>query len=143
MGDMIKQWEHEKAVAKAKQLCAKIDLSSEGCKQEGCTLESCVASMKQFVEAVNDTWIPNIFGRPIGPDTCSRWVQDLNSRIPEDFLKGSCISGNNLEEHDVVANFSATTVHWTFYVKLCDGTKINADNGTWGGDDHLLITSSK
>jgi len=133
MGRMIEQWEHEVAVAKAKQLCANVDYCSDGCKNKGCTEESCVAAMTTFVEAVNDTWI-----LPSGWNRCSRWVLDLNSRIPDDFGKNPCISWYNLEEHDMYAYGGATRVHWTFYVKLCDGTKINADEGAWGGSDHLF-----
>jgi hypothetical protein len=94
--------------------------------------------MTQFYKAVEDTWVWNIFGWPIGPNTCSRWAIDLSNRIPKDFLKGPCISSANLEEHGVTAHAGLTTVHWTFYVMLCDGTKINADNGAWGGSDHLF-----
>jgi hypothetical protein len=64
---------------------------------------------------------------------------DLNSRIPDDFGKNPCISSYNIQEHDIPDMYGgATTTHYTFYVKLCDGTKISADNGAWGGRDHIF-----
>lgn len=64
---------------------------------------------------------------------------DLNSRIPDDLFKTPCISSYDLGEHDIHMYGGKTTTHYTFYVKLCDGTKIRADNGAWGGRDHIFI----
>ena len=144
MGGAIKRWEREAAAAKAKELCANIDYCSAFCTRKGCTRELCEKSMTEFVMAVNDTWILGLgywFGREwyFGWNTCSRWVSDLEKRLPENFgFDDPCIIVGGLKIHPL-SDTGWARDHIVYSIRMCDDTRINADNGAWGGGDHIFV----
>ncbi|HIC88721.1 MAG TPA: RHS repeat-associated core domain-containing protein [Anaerolineae bacterium] len=105
-----------------------------------CNLQACENQLAKFIQAVRDAWIVNIFGLPIGPNTCERWVKDLEDRLPDLFGLGEacCIDEARMVTFKLTGKGPATR-HCAYRIEFCDGTTVYADNGGWGRGDHLFF----
>jgi hypothetical protein len=95
-----------------------------------CSVQACEKELAKFIQAVRDTWIMNIFGLPIGSNTCERWVNDLESRLPHLFGLGDacCVYQAGLVTFKLRGQGLAAR-HCAYRIEFCDGTVIYADNG--------------
>ena len=116
-----------------KWICASI-----GAKCKDCSPHCCEKAMAKFLNAVYDTWILNICGLPVGPNTCERWAFDLESRLPDFGLGDPCIKNAGIQTFRIQGG-GLSPRHVTYKIELCDGSVVYADNGAWGGRDHIFL----
>ncbi|MEJ5341556.1 MAG: RHS repeat-associated core domain-containing protein [Thermogutta sp.] len=119
--------------AKIRSICSSIQA-----KAKECSARCCEQTMAKFLNAVHDVWLLNIFGYPLGPDTCQRWVFDLERRLDNFGLANPCIQNARLQTFRLEGGILSSR-HCTYMIELADGTVIYADNGAWGGDDHIFF----
>jgi len=119
-------------------LCQKL-ASSPKCK--GCSLANCQKTMAMLFNAIQNTSVPFVWrnpvtGKPMGFNwnTCEKWALGFQENLPCPLLN-SCI----FEIAPVTFNNKdGMPTHCAMKITFCDGTVIYADNGTWGGKDHLF-----
>ena len=117
-------------------ICAAI-AASPACPT--CNVIACEQKIAILISSIRATWLWNLFGRPIGPNTCERWVFDLESRLPPEFSLGdACITRANLVTFTVTGNLGSPK-HAAYKITFCDGTVIYADNGALGKGDHIFF----
>ncbi|GAB6188117.1 hypothetical protein JCM17478_36190 [Thermopirellula anaerolimosa] len=117
--------------------CEKLDYSN--CKP-GCTKRLCKEAVETFIRAVRQTWILNIFGWPLGPNTCKRWANTCDRNFGDLEKTNPCVSRSEVCLQSASAYWGATNIHATFVVGLCRQFRMEADNGALGGEDHIVPT---
>ncbi|MFN8707534.1 MAG: RHS repeat domain-containing protein, partial [Planctomyces sp.] len=102
----------------------------------GCTRGDCKSAMKQVIQEIQDTWILNILGTPIGPNTCSRWAETCASSI-NGGGGGPCAAKAKVCMKTMDAYGGLTNIHYKVSISFCGHSIGFADNGGEGGDDHI------
>ena len=97
----------------------------------------CAKYITKFLDAVKKTWITNIGGCPIGTNTCQRWVFTLESNLPDFGVGSACVKFAGAVTFRRKSWLSPA--HVAYKLELCDGSVFYADNGAWGGDDHIFF----
>jgi RHS repeat-associated protein len=103
---------------------------------DGCTVSGYQQAIQQFQNAVSATWIANICGLYVGTNTCQRWAFDLQRRLPNFDLTNPCVRSAGTVTFSTGGILSST--HVAYRLEMCDGSVVYADNGAWGGSDHIF-----
>jgi len=119
------------------RFCDKLDYSR--CRS-GCTKDLCNQAVEKFIRAVHSTWIVNIFGWPLGPNTCKRWTKACDKNFGDLETTNPCVSRSQVCLQSASAFLGAANIHATFIVGLCGQFRLEADNGAHGGEDHIIPT---
>jgi hypothetical protein len=103
----------------------------------GCSLDACNNAVRQLMSAARTTWVLNLFGWYIGPDTCERWAFEFERNLPPSFgFMNCCIRESSIQTWDTEMLLSPR--HAAYRVKFCDGTEFYFDNGGLGLNDHIF-----
>jgi hypothetical protein len=108
-----------------------------GCPCAGCSPSAYTKYIEQFLAAVKSTWIANICGHYVGTDTCQRWVFALEDKIPNFGLGSPCVRSAGVVTFRRKSRLSPA--HVAYRIEMCNGAVFYADNGAWGGDDHIFF----
>jgi hypothetical protein len=101
-----------------------------------CSFDSYQIYIRNFQIAVKATWVANVCGLYIGWNTCERWALDLEGRLPNFGVGSDCIQFAGVVAFDIGGFLSPS--HAVYKLEMCDGTVVYADNGAWGGGDHIF-----
>ena len=116
--------------------CDQLDLTR--CPS-GCTKALCEQAVRAFLAAVRSTWICNIFGHPIGWNTCRRWANTCKSNVGNLQETNPCVTRSEVCLQRASANLGLTNIHATFQLGLYRQFTLEADNGCLGGDNHIIL----
>jgi RHS repeat-associated core domain len=122
--------------SKAFGICSKINKSLGKCSN--CTQADCEKVILDLTQAISQTWLLNILGFPLGPQTCSRWANSCFYRLPE-VEKNPCVAFAGVNMQNVNAFGGLTSAHFFVKIIFCDGSTLYADNGALGGGDHIFF----
>ena len=117
-------------------ICSRLNMSLSRCSN--CTKDACERAVLDLTNAISQTWLLNILGLPLGPQTCSRWANDCYRRIPE-LENNPCIAFAGVNMQNVDAYGGLTSAHFFVKIIFCDGSTLYADNGALGGGDHIFF----
>jgi hypothetical protein len=102
----------------------------------GCSSTAYSKYASAFLDAVKNTWITNICGSYVGTNTCQRWVFALEANLPDFGVGSPCVKFAGAVTFR--RNSRLSPAHVAYKLVLCDGAVFYADNGAWGGDDHIF-----
>jgi RHS repeat-associated protein len=107
---------------------------------DGCLPATYRSYVEQFQAAVKATWILNIGGYYLGRNTCQRWAFTLDENLPAFGLTINCVKSAGTVTYDIRSlKLPRSPQHVVYKLVMCDGATIYADNGAWGGPDHIFF----